>query len=450
MRKSILMACLTLGLTGALPVSAEDLLQIYDRAAQSDAVLKQAEQDLLAIKETKPQALALLLPDFSISGSGQYQSTNAFNAGVGGSDIKDSYSSGTAQAVVKQTVYNRGQWISLERTDDVISQAEAQYKTSQIDLMARTTKAYFAVLQAADAVRVSEALMRANERQLEQSRQRFDVGLVAITDVNESQAAYDSARADVITNKNLLDNAWESLRVIIGTIDVPLARLGDNLPLTKPEPNDINAWTKVALENNYEIQAASQAVAAAKKEIEIQRSGHYPTLGLQAGYQMQGSGSEVLGGYDGNSTYVGLSLMVPIYQGGAVTSRTRQAGYKLGSSQEQLDQVRRKIQKNVTDAFRGVLSSISEVEARKTALVSANSSFESTQAGLEVGTRTQVDVLTEQRKLYAAEYQYLYARYQYIIKGVELFQATGGLNREVLERGNTWLNTADTLPPPSY
>ena len=287
--------------------------------------------------------------------------------------------------------------------------------------------------------------MTANERQLEQSKQRFEVGLVAITDVNDNQAAYDQSRAEVINYKNQLENAWEALRVIIGPVSVPLARLGDNLPLAPPEPNDIEQWTKVALENNYDIQAASMAVAAAKKEVEIQRSGHYPTLGLQAGYNLDRSGSEMFGGYDTDTSYIGLNLSIPIYQGGAVVSRTRQAGHNLGAAQEQLDQTRRKVNQAVTDAFRGVLSSISEVQARKAAIVSATSTLESTQAGLEVGTRTQVDVLTAQRQLFENEYLYLSARYDYIINGIKLYQATSGLNREAIERANTWLNPGDLL-----
>ena len=453
MHRPILTAVLALGLTGAGPVFAEDLIQIYDLAVLGDPVLKRAEQQLLATREVKPQALALLLPNIGVTASGQYQNVEALDApdGLGGTrTIRDNYASGLGSAQLTQTVYNRGQWIGLQRSADVISQAEAEYKTSQIQLMSRTAVAYFNVLRAADLVRSSEALMRANERQLEQSKQRFDVGLVAITDVNDNQAAYDRSRATVITNKNLLDNAWEALRVIIGPVDVTLARLGDNLPLAPPAPNDIKEWTQVALQNNYTIQAASQAVAGAKKQVEIERSGHYPTLGLQAGYQLDRSGSEELGGLDTNGSYIGLNLNIPIYQGGAVSSRTRQAGHNLGATQEQLDAVRRQVSQEVTDSFRGVISSISEVEARKAAIVSATSTLESTEAGLEVGTRTQVDVLHAQRQLYENEYLYLSARYDYIIFGLRLYQATSGLNRDVIDRANSWLNPSELLTPNSF
>ena len=454
MRSCILTVVLALGLTGAGPASAEDLIQIYDLAVLSDPVLKKAEQQLLATREAKPQALALLLPNIGVTATGQYQNLEAFDVpdalGVGSRTKREGFNSGQGTAVLNQTLYNRGQWIGLKRSSDVISQAEAEYKTNQIQLMARTAEAYFNVLRAADLVRSSEALMRANERQLEQSKQRFDVGLVAITDVNDNQAAYDRSRATVITNKNQLDNSWEALRVIIGPLDVTLARLGDNLPLAPPAPNDIKEWTKAALQNNYTIQAASQAVAAAKKQVEIERSGHYPTLGLQAGYQMDRSGSEQFGGYDTNASFIGLNLSIPIYQGGAVTSRTRQAGHTLEATQEQLDAVRRQVTKEVTDNFRGVLSSISEVEARKAAIVSATSTLESTEAGLEVGTRTQVDVLNAQRQLYENEYLYLSARYDYIIYGLKLYQATSGLSRDVIDRANTWLNPRELLTANHY
>jgi outer membrane protein len=458
MRTSLrpLLVALLAGLAGVAPLTilrAEDLLQVYDVAVQSDPLLRKAEQDLFATREQQPQARALLLPNAALQGDATAKTVDAWGGqalqaqpSVG--HIRQSYTTQRAQAVVNQTVYNRANWITLKQTSNTIAQAEAQYRSAQIDLMVRTTNAYFAVLQAADAVTVSEALVRADERQLEQSKQRFEVGLVAITDVNDSQAAYDRSRANLITVKNALDNAWEALRVIIGSIKVPLARLGEKLPLTPPEPNDVHVWAESARRGNFGIIAATEAVAAAKKQIEIERSGFYPTLGLQAGYDAYRSGFEMEN--DTNSGFVGLTLNVPIYQGGAVVSRTRQAGYQFRATQDQLDQTRRQVDQQVKDAFRGILSSIEDVKARQAAVVSARSSLESTQAGLEVGTRTQVDVLNAQRNLFQAEYDYLASRYNYILNGVKLHQATSTLTREVLAKGNAWLNAADTVTPPAF
>jgi len=447
-RPALLLAACVIALTPFL-AQAEDLLGIYDLAVQSDPTLREAEQTLYATREVKPQARALLLPDFGIAGNTQYQDVDSSGRTTFGSfNRQDSFATGDVAAVVNQSVYDRSNWVRLSQSNNTIAQAEAEYRNAQIDLMVRVTEAYFGVLEAADAVRVNQALVAADERQLEQSRQRFEVGLVAITDVNDSQAAYDRSRANLITAENDLDNKWEALRRIIGPVSVPLARLGDRLPLAPPEPNDINIWAETALANNYAIIAAKEAAEAARKDIQIERSGYYPTLDAQAGYDISRSGAEF--NTDTDTGFVGLSVNIPIYQGGAVASRTRQAGHNFRAAQDRLDQRRRGVINQVKDAFRGILSSISDVRARQAAIVSARSSLESTQAGLEVGTRTQVDVLNAQRQLFQAEFDYLAARYKYIINGVKLHQATSTLSRDVLAKGNEWLTEADTVPPPAY
>ncbi|NCA68826.1 MAG: type I secretion protein TolC [Sphingobacteriia bacterium] len=441
---SILIAVLSCGLSTV--TSAEDLLQIYDMAVQSDPRLREAEQNLFATREVKPQARALLLPNLNMVGSADYKTIDArTSTELGRIDSNESFGTQGVQAVVRQTIYNRASWMTLDQSDNIIAEAEARYRDTQIALMVDTTQAYFGVLRAADLVTVQESLVRANERQLEQSRQRFDVGLVAITDVNESQAEFDRSRADLISAQNALNNAWEALRKIVGPIQVPLAKLGDTMPLTPPEPNEIGAWAETAVRNNFGIIAASEAVNTAKKTIEIQRSGFYPSLDLNAGYDLARSGAER--GTDSDTGFVGLSVNVPIYQGGAVSSRTRQAEYSFRAAQDRLDQTRRSVDQQVKDAFRGILSSIEDVKARQAAVVSARSSLESTQAGQEVGTRTQVDVLDEQRKLFQAEFDYLSSRYNYIINGILLHQATSTLTRDVLARGNAWLDPADTIAP---
>ena len=445
--RRMLPVLITTLLCGAPPAAfAEDLLQIYDMAVVSDPALREAEQTLFATREVKPQARSLLLPNLSLKGDASYYDVDSSSSLRG--DRSESYETQQIQAVVSQSVFNRASWMTLQQADNVIAQAEAEYRNSQIDLMVRTTEAYFDVLRAADAVTVREALVRADERQLEQSKQRFEVGLVAITDVNESQAAYDKSRADLINAKNALNNAWEALRTIVGPISVPLARLGEKLPLAPPEPNEIDAWASTAIRNNYGILAATESVNSSKRAIEIERSGYYPKVDLQAGYDVSRSGSEL--GTDSDSAFVGLSVSVPIFQGGSVASKTREAGYNYRAAQDRLDQVRRQVDQQAKNAFRGILSSIEDVRARQASIVSARSALESTQAGLEVGTRTQVDVLNAQRSLFQAEFDYLSARYDYIIYGIKLHQATSTLTRDVLAKGNAWLDPSDVVPPPVY
>ena len=448
MNKLLPALLMSIGLVVSLSTRAEDLLGIYDLAVKSDPTLREAEQTLYATREVKPQARALLLPNFAVTADGNYQNVKSSGTSLQGSfNRNDTFGTSSASAGLTQSIYNRADWVRLSQADNTIAQAEAQYRDSEIELMVRTTEAYFEVLRSADAVRVQEALVAADERQLEQSRQRFEVGLVAITDVNDSLAAYDRSRANLITAENDLNNAWEALRRIVGPVSVPLARLGDRLPLAPPQPNDINIWAETALANNYGIVAAKQAAEAARKNIEIQRSGYYPSLDMQAGYDIARSGAEF--NTDTDSAFVGLNVNIPIYQGGAVASRTRQAGHNFRAAQDRLDQQRRAVINQVKDAFRGILSSISDVKARQAAIVSARSSLESTQAGLEVGTRTQVDVLNAQRQLFQAEFDYLSSRYNYIINGVLLHQATSTLSRDVLAKGNAWLTASDTVPPPA-
>lgn len=450
MRTTLPILLLTAFCGFSAPGHAEDLLQIYDMAAQSAPSLREAEQVLFATREAKPQARALLLPNLSVVGELDYQNVETSGTSTLGLDYErsDEYSTQGVTAVVNQSVFNRASWMALKQADHVIAQAEAEFRNTQIAIMVQTTEAYFNVLRAADSVTVNEALVRANERQLEQSKQRFDVGLVAITDVNESQAAYDRSRADLITARNQLGTAWEALRAIVGPLQAPLARLGKTLPLAPPEPNAMDTWAETALRHNYGIIAAGEAANAARQSIEIQRSGHFPTVDLQAGYDLSRSNAEY--GTDSDTGFVGLTVNVPLFQGGAVSSRTREAGYNFRAAQDRLDQVRRQVDQQVKDAFRGVLTSIEDVKARQAAIISARSALESTQAGLEVGTRTQVDVLNAQRNLFLAEFEYLNARYNYIINGIKLHQSTSTLNRDILAKANAWLDPADVVPPPTY
>ncbi len=435
-----------LALSGLLPrpASAEDLLQVYDLALQSDPKIREAEQRYYANNETRPQALALLLPNLSLGGNLDYVHENTTSPLRG--KYSDGFEQNRLQASVQQPVFRRDLWYSLKQADSVLAQGEADYRNAEIDLMVRTTEAYFNVLKAADGVRVSTAELKANERQLEQSKQRFDVGLVAITDVNESQAAFDRARANLIISENQLDNTWEALKKIIGNVNVPLAKLGDKLELMPPQPADIEQWAETALNQNYGIIAAREAAEAAKQNVEVQRSGHYPSLDLVGSYGRVRSGGELVG--DDNTGIIGLQLTVPIFEGGGVSSRTRQAQYQYQAALEALDSVRREVLRNVKDAYRGVLASLSEVKARKSALISARSALESTQAGLEVGTRTQVDVLNAQQRYYLEERFFLLARYDYILNGVRLNQAASTLSREKLALGNSWLVAGEVVHPP--
>jgi outer membrane protein len=419
-------------------VQARDLLAIYDLALQNDPQLRAAQEQLNSARQTENIAKAQLRPTIGLGATYDYIANDLETRLGAPSDDTAYYSDVGLGLNLTMPLYRRELLVQLEQADSTIAQAEAQYAAAQIDLMVRSTSAYFLVLAAEDDLRVAKSETEATGRQLEQAQQRFDVGLIAITDVHEAKAAYDGARASEIASENNLDNAWEALFEIIGPgAKTQLAILGDGLELLPPSPNDLKDWSDTAQQQNFQILANQSSLETVRKDIEVARSGHYPTLDLVGGYNVNRGTSEIP--TEANTASVGLELSVPLYTGGLVTARTEQAWANFHAAQQQLDQTRRAVNRQVRDAFRGVLSSISRVNALKAATVSAKSALESTQAGYEVGTRTIVDVLNVQRNLFSSQRDYLGSRYDYIINGLSLKSAAGTLAEEDLARVNGWL-----------
>ncbi|MES9946080.1 MAG: TolC family outer membrane protein [Candidatus Thiodiazotropha sp.] len=434
--KRLILILLTLIL--ALPVQAEDLMTIYQLALQNDPQLQAAKEQLSAARESKSLARSQLLPTVGLGATYDVVRRDLKTLQGVPFDDQSTNHDRTLGLNLTQPIYRRDRLLQLEQADSTIAQAEAEYAAAEIDLMVRSTTTYFNILSAEDDLRVAKAEREATGRQLEQAQQRFDVGLIAITDVHEAQAAFDAARASEIAAENSLDNAWEALFEIIGPQPKnELAKLGKDLSLNPPVPNVLQEWSDTAQQQNYSIIAARAGLESLKQEIDVSRSGHYPTLDLVGGYTMNRSDSDTA--TEADTGTIGLSLEVPIYTGGAVSAQTRQAQANFRASQQGLDQTRRGVNRQVRDAYRGVLSTISQVEALKAATVSAQSALESTQAGYEVGTRTIVDVLNVQRNLFSSQRDYLNSRYDYIINGLNLKSAAGTLSESDLERVNGWL-----------
>ena len=417
-------------------LQARDLLEVYQAALQNDPQLRAAEERLNAARQTKNISKAQLRPTVGLGATYDYVDRNVISSPLQTQD--STYSDGNLGLNLTMPLYRRNLLVQLEQADSTIAQAEAQYAAAQIDLMVRSTTAYFNILSAEDDLRVAKSETEATGRQLEQAQQRFDVGLIAITDVHEAQAAYDAARASEIASENSLDNAWEALFEIVGHgAKTELAKLGEGLQLVPPAPNDLQQWSDTAQQQNFDIIANQSSLETVRKDIEVARSGHYPTLDLVGGYNMNRTTNDL--GTEANTASIGLELSVPLYTGGLVSARTEQAWANFRAAQQQLDQTRRAVNRQVRDAFRGVLSSISRVSALQAATVSANSALESTQAGYEVGTRTIVDVLNVQRNLFSSQRDYLESRYQYILNGLSLKSAAGNLAEEDLKQVNGWL-----------
>ena len=418
-----------------MPVYALDLTQTYELGLQNDPQIQLIRAERDSVRENRPQALAQLRPTFSADGDVNRTHSDVRSSSSGATD--STYNKTVLSLSLSQPLYRKDYWIQLQQSSNQIAQAEANYVSELQNLVMRISQAYFDVLSAQDTLGFAHAETKAILRQLDQAKQRFDVGLIAITSVHEAQAAHDKARADEIQAENELDDTWEALHEIIGDSEKVVVPLTAELPLKMPIPDSIDQWSEMALQQNPKLVARRSATAVARQNIELQRSGHYPTLALVGSHAL--SRNDASSASDTDTSSIGLQLSVPLYSGGGTASRTRQAHFDFEKAQQSLDQERRAVKRQVRDAYRGVVSSISRVNALMATTVSAKSALEATEAGFEVGTRTMVDVLAEQRNLYRARRDYSHVRYDYILNGLRLKLAAGGLSQADLESINIWL-----------
>lgn len=424
-------------LTGISPLAyAQDLLEIYELALQNDPALKQSHAGQLAVGESKNQSIANFLPNVSATGISNLSRLTNKRVTYQGSGIQK-YSDNNFNLNLTQPLFHWEHWIQLSQSDNQLAQAEADYQAELQKLMVKITEAYFNVLSAEDNLEFSRSEKQATARQLEQAKQRFAIGLIDIIEVRETQAAFDGTIANEIEAANNVDNQKEALTEIIGEQDIKLNNLGENIPLAKPEPDDISAWSNSAEVGNFSIISAFNQMEFSRKAIDLQRTGHLPKLDLVASLGEYDTSSNF--GLRGSTEVVGVRLNVPLFEGGAVNSRTQQAAYKYQQAKEQLTAAKRAVNRQVKDAYRGITSSISRVEALKTAVSSAETALQATQAGFEVGVRTLVEVLNEQRNLYRAKRDYSRTRYDYLLNSIKLKQAASSLAQEDLEQINRLL-----------
>lgn len=430
------------------PALAVDLIGVHDQALSNDPQLMAAGYRRDATGENKRQAWSSFLPSLSGSAStfrGEGE-TDIAGTKVSESDIdNESWS-----LSLSQVIYDHANYEQLDIARAQVAQAEAIYASAYQNFLVRVAVSYFDVLTAMDGVTFAEAEERALQRQFEQAEQRFEVGLTAVTDVHEARASYDNARARAIVARNRLQDSREALRELTGQYYEDLDPLQPELPLVDPDPNDAESWVNVALQSNPSVIAARYSVDIADHFAKLQRTGHYPTLRLSASYQDFTNNSFLLiddnqipiGEVDLTSTDLryGLVLNVPIYQGGFVSSRTRQARYELSATQQDLDAQQRLTARQTRDAYRAVIAGIQQVQAFGQALLSAESALEATQAGFEVGTRTIVDVLLAQQRRFSAQRENSAARHLYILDHLRLKAAAGILNVEDLQAVNRILN----------
>ncbi|TCV92154.1 outer membrane protein [Luteibacter rhizovicinus] len=450
MRLKLLTVALALAASPML-VHAEDLLDAYRQARANDPVLSQADSTRLSVGENVVQSRALLLPQVSAQLSlnqtqiaGPTPSTDA----AGNIVTPDTGNSRnrSLNATVSQSVLDFSKYANLKAAHSTADAQTATYEAAVQQLSTRVATAYFNVLTNDDALTFAKANEQALARQLEQAQQRFDVGLSAITDVQDAKAQHDSAVASVITAENTLSDAREALTQITGKPADNLKKLREQLPMDAPAPNDAKAWVDQAVQHNPTILASQFSVESAEHSISAARAGHLPTIDATAQYgksstwNENGGLSSVARASNGRGqTTVGLTLSVPIFSGGATQSRVRQSIYDRDSAQDSLESTRRQVVRNTLNYFRSVVAGISKVEATKAAVESAESARDATQAGFEVGTRTIVDVLIAQQNLTQSLSNYSQARHQFILDKLLLKQNAGSVDIKDLEAINSLL-----------
>ncbi len=437
---------------------ADSLMDVYESALRSDPLLREAEATRMAALEAKPQARGILLPQIvanasfqnsKASGSSQ---TNAPGGGFFTSLFETDNDVTSWDIQLRQSIFRWDQWVALKQADKQVARADIDYKAAAQDLMARVAAAFFNVLAAEDTLKTEQAAKEAIGRQLEQAQKRFEVGLIAITDVQEAQAAWDQAVAVEITAKRTLANEKEVLREITGEYPESLSAPKKEIPLLNPEPANADEWVEVALQRNLALMSSDIGVEISRDNISIARTGHYPTLDLIASRSdrdTKGLRSISIEPFplppltpadsQSVSDSITLQLQIPIYSGGATSSRVRQAVYQHRAAKEQLERVARQTERETRDAYLGVISDIARVKALRQAFSSSQTALEATEAGFEVGTRTTVDVLDARRKLFIAEAAYLRSRYDYIVNVLRLKLSAGTLNANDLAEVDSWL-----------
>ncbi len=420
---------------------ADDLVSTYQLALDSDPQYQAAVEAHRAALEVIPQSRAALLPNIAITGDVSRNRFDPRNSGDTSYSTNQTYSVG-----LRQALYQRERFLQLEQADNRVVQADAQLVAAQQDLLLRVATRYFLVLGAQDNVAFVEADKEAIARTLDQAQQRFDVGLAAITDTLEAQARYDIAVSDAINAERLLDDTREALRELTGELPLAPEVLKAEIPLITPEPVDQDAWVAAALEQNPLVLAARAATEVAKQEIQVQNSGHYPSLDMVADYSYRDT---EFGGFtplERNDSAIGLQLSLPLYEGGLVSSQTRQSRYQYNQAREEQEKQRRATERQTRDNYRGIISGISKVSALKNAVISNEKAVEAAETGFEVGTRAVVDVLDAQRELLRARRDHARSRYDYLLDTLRLKQAAGILHETDLVQINNWLEEFIPVP----
>lgn len=414
--------------------ATQDLLSVYKTARQSDPVFQQAQADLKAVEEAVPQARAGLLPDVRASANYDRVDREQTTRNNTQSINDNSYAYGVR---LTQPVFRYDRIQQLDQAEARVASAQAELAAARQDLFLRVAERYFATLDAREALAAAQAEKRAVQRQLDQAQERYEVGVIARTDVEEAQSRFDLASADVIEAENEVRTARERLREITGRAAGDLEELRADIELSAPTPDDEDVWRKRAIEQNHQLAAAKKASSAAMENIDVQRGSYYPNVDIVAEYNNSDRPGSF--GSETEESTIGVQVEFPLFRGGATNSEVREAQYRYTEAREQLKEQRRLVARTSSDAYRGVKTALKRVQALDQARRSTRSALEATEAGFDVGTRTIVDVLDAQRELFRAERDYQQARHAYLLNTLRLQEAAGQLAKDSLAEVNSLL-----------
>jgi outer membrane protein len=423
----------------ALPAAAEDLLQVYREAQRNDAVFAAARHALVAGRERLPQGLALLLPTLNLTGSATRSrfEVDSDEPLIIPSTTRSPESAGYTLTLT-QPLFRQQNWIQYQQGGQQVRQAEATFNQAYQDLIIRVSQAYFDVLAAHDTLALVRAQKIATAEQLAQAKRNFEVGTATITDTHEAQARYDLIAAQEIAALNDLESKRRALQLITGREPGELASLRPDVKLAPPNPPDMQTWVDLAEKHGYPVQIAEAAAEVAALEARRTRAAHLPTLDFVAthGQSTQNATNESNIGRDNTTTVIGLQFAMPLYQGGALTSRDRESAALNLGAKEDLENARRNAALAARQNYLLVINGIAVVDALQQALVSSQSALDSNKLGYEVGVRINIDVLNAQQQLFLTRRDLAVARYNLITAHLRLKAAAGAVREEDLELVN--------------
>jgi outer membrane protein len=459
--RTFVLGLATAGFLAAAPAYSADLWDVYQLALKNDPTFAQAQANYQAQVENKAIARAGYLPNLSFDASRQLTrsggsfplaydpTTNTYlNANLDTRSYDTTYS-----LQLTQPIFNWAAWKTIDQADATVAEAAATFEAAQQDLILRTATAYFNVLNARDTLAADHASKTALDKQLEQAKEKYQVGMSAITDVQEAQAAYDQAVANEISAQQQVTTTEEQLRAITGEPVNDLQEPVPDMPLRSPDPASAKQWVDQALKQNPNLLAAQAAVDVSSANVGIKEAGHYPQLNLTLTHN-KNNNSQILDATpplgqltDTNGNTLMLNLSVPLFSGGGTTAQVSQAERQLDAAQDQAKLVMRQTEQQARTAYLGVLTGISQVQAYKQSVQSNQTSLQATETGMQVGTRTIVDVLTARQNLLTAQTSFANSRYNYLTSILQLKQAAGILTPDDVKKLNALMQV--TAPNPS-